>query len=246
MISSGGSDGGAGGSGSVPNRRTLCSSVGGGVSGPCVSCASDLPALRDDTKMAKTKNAKARVIRRSRRRFARSETESRKAGPMALNLKRWARTFISIWMRSNRPEQPAPRSRRTAYRSSFLNFSLREQYARLRHPFALCYNLPFCERAQTSQALFRLGNCTRGRLPLFCAARGGASAPKRLCEELAGRPRLSLCHRARRTVDRSAFCALARSLGRRRPRSRRRGSLHRLPVRDGVCHHLLTARSTLE
>src|SRR5260370_42068518 len=89
MISSGGSDGGAGGSGSVPNRRTLCSSVGGGVSGPCVSCASALPALSADTKMTKTKNAKARVIRRSRRRFARSETESRKAGPKDLHLEAW-------------------------------------------------------------------------------------------------------------------------------------------------------------
>src|SRR6267154_592406 len=38
-ISSGGNDGGAAGSGSVPSRRTSCPSAGVGVSGPCASCA---------------------------------------------------------------------------------------------------------------------------------------------------------------------------------------------------------------
>lgn len=45
MISSGGNDGGAGGSGSVPSRSTLCSSEGAGVSGPCASCPRIIPSL---------------------------------------------------------------------------------------------------------------------------------------------------------------------------------------------------------
>ena len=77
IISSGGSEGGAGGSGSVPSRRTLCSSLGAGVSGPCESCALALDAAAAPAKMANTNNARARVILRSRR-FS--------AGPKDLNV----------------------------------------------------------------------------------------------------------------------------------------------------------------
>src|SRR5260370_3266553 len=64
MISSGCSDGGAGGSGSVPSRRTLCSSLGAGVSGPCESCALALDAPAAPAKTAS--NVKYLALRQPR------------------------------------------------------------------------------------------------------------------------------------------------------------------------------------
>src|SRR3981081_3375082 len=55
-----------------------------------------------------------------------------------------------------------------------------------RDSFALCYNLPLCERAQASQTLLRLWSRARRRLPLFYAAYCAASESGRLRKESAG------------------------------------------------------------
>src|SRR5260370_36393735 len=75
MISSGCSDGGAGGSGSVPSRRTLCSSLGAGVSGPCESCALALDAPAAPAKTAN--NAKYLAIRQPRAPVAAADRRGR-------------------------------------------------------------------------------------------------------------------------------------------------------------------------
>src|SRR5260370_12385656 len=75
MISSGCSDGGAGGSGSVPSRRTLCSSLGAGVSGPCESCALALDAPAAPAKTAS--NVKYLAIRQPRAPVAAADRRGR-------------------------------------------------------------------------------------------------------------------------------------------------------------------------
>src|SRR5260370_15691534 len=147
MISSGCSDGGAGGSGSVPSRRTLCSSLGAGVSGPCESCALALDAPAAPAKTAN--NAKYLAIRQPRAPVAAAD----RRGRLCVNLEiTSAKAFIidldALQQTRSRPDSPHT-IELTAKSASTSN-------VRRACAYALCYNLPLCERAQTSQALHRL------------------------------------------------------------------------------------------
>src|SRR6266404_3777101 len=103
----------------------------------------------------------------------------------------------------------------------------------------LCYNLPFCERAQTSQALLRLGKCARCRLPILHAARRRTPATEWLRAKSAGRPRRSLRHRPGGPACQTPLRSRPRPLGRHRQRSERRARRHRFESRIWFCHYVL-------
>src|SRR6266853_4291475 len=213
MISSGGKDGGAGGSGSVPNRRTSCPSAGVGVSGPCASCA-----LANNPP-----TASANAIKEIALRLATTARHANVAAadfggrfcvnPCLISSKEFITGLDAVRTTRSRLEVPL----RKAYSKSQKSW---RRHERGRPP--LCYNLPFRERAQTSQALFRIGKCARGRLPLFHAARRRAPATERLHAKSAGRPRRSLRHRPGRPACKAPLRSRPRPLGRQRQRSERR------------------------